>query len=642
MKIKFLLLATLFSQIILAQFTNLNYNWETAPKSYTPSNDDKTHSQITLLRKNIIELVIENNEPYEYNITHRKTYVNTDEAVERNNKIYINTQDEQEILANKIRIILPDGKITEISEKNIKEAEDEETGKKFKYFALDGLVKGSVLEHLLIRKEEPDLSGAYFKLQDDFPIKEAYFEIIHPDFLIFDVKVLNNNQNVKTTNLGEKVSHKLELKNLIAIPDEKYSNPEANKTTLLYKLSGNKASKTKNLFGYEMFSETINKITNTKLEDSENYLLNDFASKIQLGKNEEENIRIIEDYVKENIGYEERYGNGQNLQEIISNKVSGQGGFLKIFAQLFNKYHIDFETVFTSDRFKVKFDNNYENYAYLDDVLFYFPKYNKYMDGTALIYRYPLYSPNNANNHGVFIKKPNSNPSYEVKKIPENPVSYETHKITADFSKSVTEPEIHTLLSYDGISASQLQPISDLVPAENLSSVKTDIAKNYTGFANDAKVEFINPGFENLGKKPFKIDVLYNGENHIEKAGNKIVFKFGELIGKQVEMYQEGNRILPVEIPFVHHYDRTITIIIPEGYQVKNLEKIDANYEVNMGGKKVAYFTTTHKSEGNKIIINNKEVYEQVEFPTSVYNNYIKVINAAADFNKLSLIFEKK
>lgn len=641
MKLALLLLTMFISLNIQAQYSNQNYDWEKDPKAYTPLDTEKNISEITLLRKNINEIVVDANGGIEYALTHRKTFVNNDEAVEKNNKIYINSGESEEIIKNKIRVILPTGKTIEATDKDIKEAEDPETGKKFKYFALDGVVKGSVVEQIIVIKQEPEVSGVFYKIQNSYPTKEAVFEIISPDFLTFDVRVSNAEEKVNTTKTGKTISKKVAFKNLAGIPEEKYSNPEANKATVLYKLSENKAMKKNNMFNYGQFSETINSIINADLKEDEKSIFDAFSSKIQLGKNEEENIRIIEDYVKGNISYEERYGNKNDLKEIIDNKVSGQGGFLKIFSQFFKKNNIDFEPVFTSNRFKIRVDKDFENYAFIDDLLFYFPKYNKYMDGTAMIFRYPLYDPIDAYNNGIFIKKENSNPSYEVKRIPENPLSMETQTIIADFSKSINEPTIHTILSFDGVSATQLQPVSDIVPKENMEAVKLDIAKSYTGIASDAEIHFVNGGFANIGKKPFIIDTKYNGDHHIQKIGNKILFKFGDLIGPQVEMYQEEKRVLPIEIPHKKHYDRTITIIAPEGYSIKNLEKIDNNYEVMVNGKKAAYFTTTHKQDGNKIIIKNSEVYTSVEYPLASYDEYIKVINAAADFNKLNVVFEK-
>lgn len=53
-----------------------------------------------------------------------------------------------EVLINKLRVIQPDGKIIEMTDDDIKEAEDEKE-RKYKYFAVRGLVVGAVIERIV-------------------------------------------------------------------------------------------------------------------------------------------------------------------------------------------------------------------------------------------------------------------------------------------------------------------------------------------------------------------------------------------------------------------------------------------------------------------------------------------------------------
>ena len=58
--------------------------------------------------------------------------------------------------------------------------------------------------------------------------------------------------------------------------------------------------------------------------------------------------------------------------------------------------------------------------------------------------------------------------------------------------------------------------------------------------------------------KPLEISATIFATNNIEKAGNKYLFKVGELIGRQAEMYQENERQFDIEIPNPHQYTRNI------------------------------------------------------------------------------------
>jgi len=53
-------------------------------------------------------------------------------------------------------------------------------------------------------------------------------------------------------------------------------------------------------------------------------------------------------------------------------------------------------------------------------------------------------------------------------------------------------------------------------------------------------------------------------------------------------------------------------------------------------------FTSTYKIEGNTLSISVREEYRLVQYPLSIYEQYKTIINAAADFNKIVLILEKK
>ena len=53
-------------------------------------------------------------------------------------------------------------------------------------------------------------------------------------------------------------------------------------------------------------------------------------------------------------------------------------------------------------------------------------------------------------------------------------------------------------------------------------------------------------------------------------------------------------------------------------------------------------FTSTYKIEGNTIVIEYHEYYNDLDYPILQYDEFAKVINAAADFNKISILIEKK
>ena len=60
-----------------------------------------------------------------------------------------------------------------------------------------------------------------------------------------------------------------------------------------------------------------------------------------------------------------------------------------------------------------------------------------------------------------------------------------------------------------------------------------------------------------------------------------------------------------------------------------------------MKNEKSAFFKSSYTVKGSKVILYNEEVYDAMFYPKEFFTDYQKVINAAADFNKVTLILEK-
>ena len=115
------------------------------------------------------------------------------------------------------------------------------------------------------------------------------------------------------------------------------------------------------------------------------------------------------------------------------------------------------------------------------------------------------------------------------------------------------------------------------------------------------------------------------------------------LIGPQSELYNDDKRQIPVENTFNRGYERVIKVNLPAGYSVKNPD--DLNFNViydNRGSDSPFSFVSTHTIEGNVLTIRVNEYYKEIYAPLDRYEDYRKVINAAADFNKVVLVLEKK
>jgi len=127
------------------------------------------------------------------------------------------------------------------------------------------------------------------------------------------------------------------------------------------------------------------------------------------------------------------------------------------------------------------------------------------------------------------------------------------------------------------------------------------------------------------------------------KIGDIYLFKVGMVIGPQSELYSEEKRVSDAENESNHGYTRVIVFEIPEGYKATNLEALNMNVAcIDSNGTRSAEFISSYKIEGNKITVTVEENYKKVIYPLAQFEDFRKVINAAADFNKIVVYFEKK
>ena len=136
------------------------------------------------------------------------------------------------------------------------------------------------------------------------------------------------------------------------------------------------------------------------------------------------------------------------------------------------------------------------------------------------------------------------------------------------------------------------------------------------------------------------VNIEFNSEAFIERAGPKVLLKVGELISEQTQLYQEKLRTLDVENEFNRTYERTIEVVIPEGFQVTNLEDIVIDNAYEESGKEVISFRSSYELDGNILRIKADEYYRVNIMKKEVFEEFRTVINSAADFNKVVLILE--
>lgn len=627
-----------------------NYDWKEKETKIEIPEKYKNEKEVILDRTEKIELVIIGKSAKQFHLMHEKIYINSDDAIERNNKIYIPFKLNESVLVNKARVILKNGSVINLDQKDIKEDVDQEKGMKYNYFAINGLEKGAVIEKLYVLEESPDFTGQTVKMQDEYPIVNLNFQLIHPNYLIFKTKSYNGlSEPVKDEKKIENTTIlTVSEKNIPALDnDEQYSNWALQLKLFRFKLDENQLSGGQHLNSFKEFATSIYTRLNPEFDKKQQKSIDDFCSTIPKSDDLQEQIWNIENKIKKTINYDKYIDSKESISDIISTKQANQSDILKIYLAVFKNFNIENNVVFTSNRYKVPFDKDFESYENLSELLFYFPTINKYLTPTEIEYRIPLFPNTIANNNGLFIKEKTFTGvnigigEIHFIEIPGNDISHDIMNITVDFTQDIENPLVSSKLTFGGYSGLNFQPIKDFASAEQYKTVLKSIAQNYTVDTEYKTLTTENDGTEFIGKKPFVLNVSFEGKELTQKAGDNYLFSVGETIGKQMEFYQENKRTLPVEIDYPHLYTRNIKILLPKGATIKNLDKFIMNYKTEINGKSEAAFISKYTKKGDEILVENTEFYNIINYPLEKFDDYKAVINAAADFNKIVIVVTK-
>ena len=628
----------------------LNYDWEAAPSYTVDQTSDE--SIIALKDSRVIEFYFdENNQFIQYSLEHRAYWLNSDDKIEAYNKVYLPYSSNSFLEANRARVITKEGKILELDKSKILTAKDEETQREYKYFAFEGIEKGSIIEYYYVVKKAPSYNGARTIFQSDYPKKNISFDLYAPTNLLFKFKSYNGLPEVELdTTSTEKLHWKFELDKMESLEEEEFSSYEANLQYLVYKLDENLANGVKDISSYSLVSQRIHSYYSPEISKQESKKIEKLmktATK-DAGDDTGNIIRKLEYYIKNNFfiteaGAEEL----SQLDKVLDNKVANESGIAMLYISCFKYLGIDYEMVITSDRSEVKFDNEFEANNFINDFMFYFPKTKSYISPKELESRYGYPPPNLTDTYGLFIKEVTlgdyTSALGKIKYIEPASADKTFHNMELNVSfdsEDVSIANVNLKQALGGYYAMYFQPFLHLMKEEDKDDLLESLAKQINDGIDITKKEIVNPDPELFGVKPFEANIDFTSDAFMEKAGNKYLFKIGELIGPQSQLYQEKQRKLPVENEFQRSYIRTLNITIPEGYKIANPGDINISNSYSEDGKELISFESTYTLDGNKLTVKANEYYRVNIMDVSKYEEFRTVINSAADFNKITLVLE--
>ncbi|HEX8041295.1 MAG TPA: DUF3857 domain-containing protein, partial [Chryseosolibacter sp.] len=623
------------------------YEWEANRGRTKLSAEDQKAPELVIKNHIQYDYVLENNDFLMYSTMHRIILVNNNEAIQKHNRIVIPMNNTIDLVEIKARSINKDGKVIRFDKSDIKELKEEESGNAYRIFAIEGIELGSEVEYYFIRKMRSSLFQRAF-MQMDVPVKVSSFSLSCPKHLKFDFKSYFNFPKVEEKTEAEVTTYTASMTDVPAMKKEDFSFYDANLKRIEFKLAYNTARSQARMYTWDDAAKTFYGILNNLEKDDEKAIdkfvktLDDKASMSAADR-----IRNIEQKIKTvvQVNTESADNNIDNVASIVKYKVASRQGITKLFLGVFNKVGIPCQTVVTCSRKGVRFDGSFDSWSYLDDYLLYFPDQKGFIAPYVQPMRYPMVPPEFTGQDGLFIEPLQvgdvKSALGSVKPIPATEYVYNVDDldILVAFSDDFSSNNISMKRVFGGYNASFFSPYYPLMTDDQRLSMVEELTKQTSP---DAKIQkWTARPLTDGPVDRFLVDVDFQSSHFLEKAGPRILFKVGELIGPQVEMYREDNRITDVENDYNRGYERVIKVNIPPGYAIKNPQDLVIDVTYKDKDKTPFLFQSSYALDKDVLTVTIKEYYKELYAPVSRYEDYRKVINAAADFNKITLVLEK-
>ncbi len=580
--------------------------------------------------------------------THKKFRLNNDEAIDRFNKISVALDDVMAVVDVKARTIKANGQAIEFDKDNIREMTDVESGNSYKIFAIDGIEVGDEVEYYVVRKMYARNFGRHF-FQFDFPLKRASFEIICPNTLVYDIRGYNGFCNGTVSQLdGERSRYVCEGTLIPAIKSEKFSYVNPRRQRIEYRLDYNYSHDTAQKLTWDDAAKGVYRSTYMTAKSKS---IDKWMDLLQVeGNTDEEKVRYVEAFLKKQI-YVETFNVDafSDLDFVLENKVTGSRGIVKVYANIFKRLGIEHQLVLTSERDNVKFDGSFQSWNYLDQYLIYLPKLNQYIDPSNAGYRLGEVNGKLTATDALFIVPVQVGDSEtamgEIKYIPATPYDHNYDNMLIDMRVDVDNDQVRMMTErgLKGLSGGFFIHFYRMMDEEQQQNTLKQMTATQGSNPTFHKL-FVRDSSElaHLKDAEFLVHSDYSSTSFLERAGSKLLLNIGEAIGSQVEMYFEEDRHSKAENDFNRMYYREINLHVPVGFKIVNPEAGKLNVFEKKDGEKIFGFESnyTYSHQTYKIVI--EEYYKHIFVDEDSFEGFKKVVNAAADFNKVVLILEEE
>jgi len=577
-----------------------------------------------------------------YDTRHFKTKINKINNPSEN-EIIISKINNSEIVDVRSKIISQDTIVSYGFSEMKKMINDSESNENYDFYRIPNIKDGDIVEVMYTVKKEFNFNGNKI-IEESYPILSSKFLLIENDFKS-NIKIYNSNiSSVKDTVFDGKKSKLVSFKNLNSTANEQYATPIANKIKISYQCYENKDDVSQ----IEYWENLVQNVSELFFPKTINQKAKEILKEIKYGYvkipwNETKIANAIDEYIKINFTISDEDDPKLNdIEFILNNKISNDFSIIQVYTSLFKEANIEYEVAITCNRYFLKFDPEFFDPNQLREFLIYLPNQEKYITPNRIEYRVSEAPEDLLGNYGIFIDK---NLDYYFSEVTQFDKDFSQIKknIKVNISKNLKKIKINESRSFSGYWAITNRNYVYLSENE-----KTDFLIDFftiNGLNNKEVNKYEIRNFDisnNSFNNPLLINSTLTTSDLVEKKEGLIYLKIGKVIGQQSNLFEEKERINPIEINFPNSYDYNIKVNIPRGYRIVDFSELNKSKEyISVDGNSTAKFQSKVTVNGDKLSINIKEYYKELRYNKKRYQEFREIINAAAKFYDSTILLEK-
>ncbi len=642
MKKKFLVLKIL---LIVSYFNTysqsyLNIDWDSDKTNSFPSDNDLfgifNNHYVEYFKSKFTE------EVYVYETRHTKTKINRINNP-LDNEIIISKINVSEIVDVRAKIINQDTIINYSFEEMKKMINSDDSDENYNNYKLPNLDEGDIVEIMYTVKKDFNFNGNKI-IEESYPILLSKFILIENNFKS-NIKIYNsNNSFVSDIIFDGKKSKQIIFNNLNATANEQYSTPIANKIKISYQCYENRDDVSQ----IEYWGNLVQNVSELFFPKAVNEKAKEILKEIKYGYvkipwNELKIANAIDEYIKNNFVISDEDDPELNdIEYILNNKISNDFSIIQVYSSLFKEANIEYEVAISCNRYFLKFDPELFDPNQLREFLIFLPNEEKYISPNRIEYRVSEAPEDLLGNYGIFIDKDLDYYFSEITLFDQD-FSQIKKNIEVNISRNLNKIKIDESRSFSGYWA--ITNRNYIYLSEN---EKTDFLVDFftiNGLDNKKVSKYNIKNFDishNNFNTPLEITSTISTSDLIEEKDGLTNFKIGKIIGLQSNLFEEKERINPIEINFPNSYDYNIKVNIPRGYKIVDISELNKSKEyISVDGNSSAKFLSKATVNGDTLSINIIEYYKELRYNKKRYQEFREVINAAARFYESSIRIEK-